>query len=106
MSSEIKTKKIGELLNELIKEKKWEKNFALEKLKNDWGKVVGKNIAGHTIPKFIKGKKLFIEVDSPIWSTQLNYLRNQVMTTINGYYKVEMINDVFFSIKRVNTSLD
>ena len=92
-------KKVSLLLDELVKKKRWEKNFALEQLKLDWPKVVGKNIAGHTNPKFIKSKKLFIEVDSPIWSTQLNYMKDQVLETINSYYKKDMVNEVFFRIK-------
>lgn len=93
-------KEIGQLIDELVKSRKWEKNFALEKLKQDWAQIVGRNIANHTAPKFIKAKRLFIEVDSPIWSTQLNYLKNQVMDTINGYYKETMVKEIFFNIKR------
>ncbi len=93
-------KEIGQLIDELVKSRKWEKNFALEKLRQDWEKIVGRNIAKHTMPKFIKAKRLFIEVDSPIWSTQLNYSKNQVMDTINGYYKEKMVKEIFFNIKR------
>ncbi len=98
--SEERAKQIGQLIEELIKNRRWEKNFALGKLKQDWEKVVGRNIANHTTPEFIKGKRLFIEVDSPIWSMQLNYLKNQVIDTINGYYETKMIKEIFFSIKR------
>ncbi len=100
MNSKKDLKKVSDILNELVKNKNWEKNFALQQIKQDWPKVVGKNIAGHTDPKFIKTKKLFIEVDSPIWSTQLSYMKDQIIDTINGYYKKEMINEIFFSIKK------
>lgn len=93
-------KTISNVLDNFIKKKKWEKNFALERLKEDWIKVAGKNIALHTTPLYIKGKKLFIEVDSPIWSTQLNYLKNQIIETINNYYDMDIIKNIFFSIKK------
>ncbi len=100
MNSKNKLKKVSTLLDELIKKKKWEKNFALSRLTKDWESVVGKNIAIHTIPKFIKSKKLFIDVDSPIWSTQLNYLKNQVIEKVNDYYKMEIVKEIFFNIRK------
>lgn len=100
MKSEKNLKKVSELLDELINKRNWDKNFALEMLKNDWGNVVGTNIADHTKPKFIKGEKLFIEVDSPIWSTQLNYLKKQIIDKINNYYKKIIIQEIFFNIKK------
>lgn len=92
-------KNIGDLLQKLIEKNKWEKFLALENIKKDWPAVVGENIAGHTIPTFIKDKKLFIDVDSPIWSNQLNYLKTKVISTINSYYNKEVIKDIFFKIK-------
>ena len=93
-------KPIKQILDEFVKNRRWEKNFALGLLKKDWQEVVGKNIAKHTAPKYVKAKKLYIEVDSPIWSTQLNFLKDQVIRTINSYYDKELIKDIFFNIKK------
>lgn len=93
-------KQIGIILDDLIKKKRWQKTFALARLCKDWEGVVGMNIAKHTNPTFIKSKKLFIEVDSPIWSTQLTYLKNQIIETINTYYEQEIVKDIFFTVKK------
>jgi len=100
MSRQDRIKKIDQVLDELIKNKKWEKNLALEKLKEEWKIVVGKKAADNSKPLYIKNKRLFIEVSSPIWSNELNYTRNKIIKKINEYYDIQIIEDIFFSIKK------
>jgi len=98
-SRERKIIKVSELLEKLVKEKRWDKHFALGRLKNDWHRIVGSASASHTTPSYIKNKKLFIEVDSPIWANQLNFLKLEIINTINNYYNKKVVNDIFFKTK-------
>ncbi len=100
MSREIES--VDNLLIKLIKKRKWEGNFSLRKLQNEWADIVHKNISNHSNPTFIKNKKLYIDVDSPIWSNELTFLKDKVIERINGYYKKQVVNDIFFRIKIEN----
>ncbi len=91
---------VASILDNLIKKKNWEVPLSLERLKKEWEKIVGKNIAKHSFPTFIKNKKLYIEVDSPIWSNELIFQKENIITIINNYYKKEIIKDIFFKIKK------
>ncbi|MDD5065412.1 MAG: DUF721 domain-containing protein [bacterium] len=96
---EKKFEKIGDLLSELVQKKGWNKFLALEQLKKKWPEIVGQNIGNHTTPLSITHKKLFIQVDSSIWANQLNFLKDKIMETINQYYKKELVNEIFFTVK-------
>ncbi len=92
-------KLVGDILSNTIREKGWDKFLALEQLKRDWSDLVGKQIAQNSQPVFIKENKLTVEVSSPIWANQLNFLKDKVMETINHYYKKEVVKEIYFKMK-------
>ncbi len=91
--------KAGDIIKKIISKKKWEPRFALEYIKEEWENCVGKAIASHTSPSFISGKRLFIDVDSPAWATQLNFLQQDIIKKINGFFKKSIVDEIFFQAK-------
>jgi|YNPMSStandDraft_1061717.scaffolds.fasta_scaffold52810_2 predicted nucleic acid-binding Zn ribbon protein len=88
--------KIGDILKNIIKKRKWADKFSIEYLKLNWSKCVGENISNHTKPLFIKNKRLYISVDSPIWSTQLNFLKNEIIEKLNNFLGENIVEEIFF----------
>lgn len=48
-----------------------------------WNDVVGKTAAKYTKSVSLKGKKLFVELDSSVARNELSMLRNDIMLKIN-----------------------
>jgi len=96
MKEKSEMENINSILNSLIKKRNWEWSFSLNKLKQEWENIVNKNIANHSQPVFIKNKVLYIEVDSPIWSNELVFLKEKIIDKINGYYNKKIVTDIFF----------
>jgi len=47
-----------------------------------WTVAVGKKIASHARPTFLDGARLIIEVDDPVWRTQLSSLAEAILKRI------------------------
>ena len=86
----------GNILNYLILKNRWTDKFALIQLKKDWEKCVGRKIAKHTKPDKIVNKKLIILMDSPIWGSELNFLKEKILNKINGYYNQKVADDIIY----------
>ncbi|MBN1899269.1 MAG: DUF721 domain-containing protein [Spirochaetes bacterium] len=91
--------KISEIIKHIISKRKWEGRFGLAMLKNHWEDCVGKVLAAHTVPGFISKQTLYIDVDSPVWANQLNYMQNEIIHKINQYFSKQIVTKLFFRTK-------
>ncbi|MFH1897259.1 MAG: DUF721 domain-containing protein [Candidatus Desantisbacteria bacterium] len=66
-----------------------------------WPEVVGKITSSHTEPLRIKGKVLFVGVDSSIWANELSLLKLQIIRDINKAIGQELISDIYFKIMEI-----
>ena len=63
-----------------------------------WEEIVGKQIAMHTIPCIIKNGILVIEVDSPAWRHQLDFMKKTIVDKINSYLQGKVIRGIHLNI--------
>ncbi len=72
-------------------------------LLDHWEEDVGKAIASHTKPRRIKGGRLFVDVDSPVWVHQLtiNYKKGLV-EKLNQRLGKRVIEDIRFRQGRMD----
>lgn len=75
-------KPVGELINELVKDRDWQGGLAEGELFVKWSEVVGDEIASHCEPIEIKNEKLIIQCASTAWATQLNLVKLQLLEQI------------------------
>jgi len=64
----------------------------------NYEKIVGEQIAAVSRPSSIKNQVLFIGVESPVWSQQLHFFKNDILEKINNYFGRKLINDIKFHI--------
>lgn len=64
-----------------------------------WRQIVGEKMADHCQPARISGGILYVEVDDPIWLTQLRYMKIDIQEKIAERLKKDVINDVRFFLK-------
>lgn len=61
-----------------------------EKMKNwqaveKWPEIVGARIAEHAKATSVDTENLFVEVDNPIWQSQLFLMKEKIIKKINAY---------------------
>ena len=65
-----------------------------------WDKIVGPITAAHARPARIDKKTLFVEVDDPIWLTQLRYMKLMIIKKMEREIKRDALKDVRFFLKQ------
>ncbi len=65
-----------------------------------WDDIVGEKTARHTRPTRIGNNyTLFIEVDDPLWLTQLRYMKVDIMEKIEKKVKKGILKDLKFYLR-------
>lgn len=60
-----------------------------------WERLVGAHLAGHTRPHSVKDKQLRVLVESPVWMHKLSYLKWDLLRRINRMAGKELLSDIF-----------
>jgi predicted nucleic acid-binding Zn ribbon protein len=65
-----------------------------------WDDIVGEKTARHTKPARIGNNILFVEVDDPIWLTQLRYMKIDILEKIEKKVNKGVLKDLKFYLRR------
>lgn len=68
-------------------------------LRDDWGKIVGKGIAHHSLPFSIRQNTLTVHVDDPIWIQELSLQKDAIMENIQGHYPDRRFHNIIRTVK-------
>jgi hypothetical protein len=71
------------------------------RLMADWAQTVGPQIAAHTAPRDVRGKVLWVVVDSSTWLHELTLLKPLLLEKIGPRVRTATIQDVRFVIGEV-----
>jgi predicted nucleic acid-binding Zn ribbon protein len=86
-------------LSKILKEKKITEDLDLFRIFPMWSDIVGHKTAQHTRPARIKGHILYVEVDDPMWLTQLRYMKADILDKIEMNIKKDAFKDLRFFLK-------
>ncbi|MDR2018451.1 MAG: DUF721 domain-containing protein [Syntrophobacterales bacterium] len=64
-----------------------------------WSDLVGERILAHARPVRIDGYTLFVEVDDPLWLTQLKYMKTDILGRADVTIKPGALRDIKFYLK-------
>lgn len=88
---------IQQALSNIVKDSINSDNSELIRIKDDWEKIVGKDIANISRPKNIKNGIVYIEVANSAWMMELkNYSKKMIMEKISGLYGGKLYKDLVF----------
>ncbi len=90
--------KAGSLLGPLVKRLGIESGVRLSRIKNDWHTLFEKPLSLHMSPSRLTEGELLLNVDSPIWIQQLNFLKKEILTKLRGHG----IREIRFRIGKVS----
>jgi predicted nucleic acid-binding Zn ribbon protein len=91
---------IQKTLERVLKEKKMPGDLDLFRIFPLWSEIVGEKTASHAMPVRITGHILYVEVDDPIWLTQLKYMKVDILEKIGMKIKKDAFRDLRFFLKQ------
>jgi len=72
--------------------------FLEYRLKQDWDRLIGPPLAGHTKPDAIKYRKLFLLAENSVWLQQLVFLKPVLLDKINSFAQGPLISDIILRV--------
>ncbi len=67
-----------------------------------WNDIVGESVAGHSQPRSIRNRILFIDVTHPTWMQQLQFLKPTLLEKVNTFLGEPLIQDIRFKLGKVS----
>jgi predicted nucleic acid-binding Zn ribbon protein len=89
-------KTLGEAIDALLDSYKIRAKFDETSIAAFWEKIIGKDIAAHTLAVYVKDKVLFLKIDSAPLRNELVLAKSKLILSINREYSYEIINDIVF----------
>jgi hypothetical protein len=77
--------RVGSILKRFIGDYGLETGLALTKIKKQWTQLAGQTLASHTFPDVIKGRTIFITVETPQWMHHLSFYRQEIVEKLKPY---------------------
>ena len=87
---------LGEVIREMLSSYRLEGKLRQARIIEAWPEVTGKMITQHTRDLYIKGRTLFVKLDSPALKTELSYSKSQIVDSLNEAAGGEVIKDIVF----------
>ena len=87
---------IGSVLDELINNRDWRQGLAEGNIFSDWEKIVGSEIASHSLPISLVDGRLTIQTSSTAWATQLNIISTDLLKTISDSAHGALVENLAF----------
>ena len=89
---------IGNILGKVLKSYRSEADFGLKAVWRFWDEVVGETIAQNARPAAFKGNLLIVHVSNSTWIHQLQFLKQDLISTLNTALGQPLLADIKFKI--------
>jgi hypothetical protein len=90
--------RIDHILSGISQRYGFQSNLQVEHLKKNWERIVGSQLAGHTLPVALRFRKLTLLVDSPSWTQQLTFFRQGLLDQIRAFQKNAEVTENCFKV--------
>ncbi len=74
---------ISEVLGELIRERGWGRQIDVQRVLDDWGSIVGPEVAQHSRVTGFADAVVHVETRTTAWATQLRLLAPRIVAKLN-----------------------
>jgi predicted nucleic acid-binding Zn ribbon protein len=89
---------IGGVLDGLLKQLRPETEDGMLRIWRVWSAAVGDDIARNARPAAVKGSTLLVHVSSSTWVHQLQFLKHDLITTLNAELGRDVVADIKFKV--------
>ncbi|MFM8739448.1 MAG: DUF721 domain-containing protein [Cytophagales bacterium] len=88
------TQHIGQAIQTLLSSYHIKSKFDEANVLASWEKFAGKPVAKRTKKIFIRGRVLFVELDSPSMKNDLNYHKHQIIEMLQKEFGKEVVREI------------
>src|SRR5262247_3571295 len=92
---------VSSILEGLARRLGLESKLLENRLRRNWGSIVGEQIASNTWPDQIRYKKLFLLVHNSVWLHQLTFLKPTLIQKLTGVAGGELITDIVLRVGEI-----
>jgi predicted nucleic acid-binding Zn ribbon protein len=85
---------LKDLLQKFLKEEGLEEGLYQTRLYALWDEMLGISVAKNTRKKFIKGRTLFVQLDSSVIRSQLFIMRDDIVKQLNNRLGRNIIDEI------------
>jgi len=96
-----KLDKLSYTLGRMMKARGLQGNLSEYRIFGQWEQTVGAVIARHAQPQSVRGKKLFLSVDSPAWMQQLSLLKPELIEKVNRNLGRDAIKEIALKLGEI-----
>lgn len=88
------TQHIGQAIQQLLNRYHIKGKFDEANLLNSWERLAGKPVAKRTKKLYIRGKVLFVELDSPAMKNDLNLHKGQIVEILQKEFGKDVVKEM------------
>ena len=88
------TQLLKDVLQDIVRTEGLEPKLQEARLLVHWDELLGQTVARATHNKYIRDRKLFVQLRSSIVRQQLFMIRNEIMEKLNQHVGVKMIDEI------------
>ena len=100
MSGSERRVRLGDVLGPLLSSLDRNGGLAAARAAEEWKEAAGPEIARHTAGVFLRGDELVVNVDSPVWATELSALGETLRQSLNARLGQELVRTIRFTVSR------
>jgi predicted nucleic acid-binding Zn ribbon protein len=93
-------RRLGEALSELAAELRLDDPDDVAAVMAAWPVAVGEAVAAHVRPRRLRDGVLVVEVDAPVWATQLRYLEEDVLRRLGRKVRPGVVQSIRPVVRR------
>lgn len=87
---------IGQILADVIRDLGLAKKMSEQRAVVEWPDIVGRRVAEHSRALRVDGGRLFVQVDSSVWSQELTLMKRTILRRVNDRVGRQAIDNVHF----------
>jgi len=87
---------IGKILADVLRDLGLSNKLTEQRAVVEWADIVGRKVAEHARAYKVDGGRLFVEVDSSVWSQELTMMKRNILRQINDRIGRNTIDNIHF----------
>jgi predicted nucleic acid-binding Zn ribbon protein len=93
-------RRLGEALSEVAADLHLDDPADVAAVMAAWSEAVGEAVAAHVRPRRLHDGELLVEVDAPVWATQLRYLEEDLLRRLGRKVRPGVVKSIRPVVRR------
>jgi len=87
---------VGSVVSEMLRRGGLRRSVCLAEIWTSWEKIAGPDVASHTRPIKVVGRKLYVEADSSPIHHKLSFMKEEILNRVRAFTGGAYIEDILF----------